>query len=380
MKQFALPFPSALPDFFLDESRVSAQLGDKKQFAFLSKIRTHKDKFISLIEECNQGRLVVYLAPKLIVPYIKQNNPRFATVSIEDFTKRDVYLHLNDMVGPEVVLIAENISRYALLDSDKFRFLHRLRKAIDRMYLIDVTPFTKEICKLYLPFSYLDREILQYPNGYSFEYNYLEEDNDGKIRKAHDYDFLAEKISPWSYIDYHKFLPEIKYVDSVLTKEEQGEYQAHKKRLFDKHNNPRKIVTVLCDKVNMMSSRYDSLTNLLSVTRGQTVAFTNIVKNNTLLKRHLKKAGLPTVDLRTYMTHQNQPVEADTVIFFESPINQNRVAALDVLADIQPETKVFYFRDDSKVDKFVFGEVSAEWQAIDGFTSELWRQQNETVS
>lgn len=275
----------------------------------------------------------------------------------------------------------ENVSRYTLISSDKFTCVHRLRKMTKKRYLIDIVPFTVEICKLYLPYSYLDREILQYSHGYAFEYNYLEEDERGRRRRAHDFDFLAEKLGPWCHIDYSSFLPHVEYVDSVVTGEEQERYKEKKLELFEKYDNPRKIVTRLADHANVMKSRYDSLAEFLPRLSGRTVLYTNLVRNNGLIKKYLRKQGVvDQIDYRTYMTHDNRPVEADNVLLFETPINQNRVAVLDVLANILPRANVYYFRNDSKVDRFVFGETDSEWQAIDGLTKEMWGWQCENVS
>lgn len=365
----------------ISRSALLYALQEKHVFAFYSKQRAQKDAFVKLLQEQHPDKTFIYLCPKVIASAIRSLFPSMVVVPIEQFTQRDSFLRLHDLVNHDTVLIMENISRYTLLSSDKFNCLHRLRMATTYRYLIDIVPFTQKICKLYLPYSYLDREILRYSNGYAFEYNYLEEDENGNTRQAHDYDFLAEKITNWCYTDYTNFLPGITYLNSVLSQEEEQRYQARKIELFELYDNPRKIVTELCDCANMMESRYEQLAGLLDSLSGQVVLYTNIVKNNPLIKAHLRRRGVKkSIEYKTYTTHTNQPIDADHVILFETPINQNRVSMLDVLSDISPDARVWYFRNNAKADTFVFDEVQAEWQAIDKFTRELWSVQHAKVS
>jgi len=270
---FGLAFVLANPIQSLDVALLDKRLGDKPVFAFYSKIRQRKDEFVRMLMEHHPNEIFVYLCPKIVVNHIKSRFPNFMVVPIEHFTQKETFLHINSLANPKTVIIMENVSRYTHLSSDKFNCLHRLRMATEKRYLIDIVPFTKAIHKLYLPYSYLDREILQYSHGWAFEYNYLEEDDKGNIRHAHDLDFLAEKLSPWCYLDYQEFLPLISYINSELTPGEVRKYQARKTDLFDTFDNPVKIVTELCDCANMMQSRYNSLVDLLGSLRGNTVLY-----------------------------------------------------------------------------------------------------------
>lgn len=296
--------------------------------------------------------------------------------AIEQFTHRETFLRLLSIAGPQTIVIMENVSRYALLSSDKFSCLQRLRMATTRRYLIDIAPFTQHVCKLYLPWSYLDREILRYSNGYAFQYNHGEMDAAGNIRFAHDFDLLAEKLAPHSAIEFDRFLPGITFQDSTVSAGEAARYAAYKEHLFAAYDNPRKIVTELCDCANMMGSRYESLAGVLEGETGHAVVYTNIVKNNPLIRQALRRMGVKRLpEIRTYMTHDCRPIEAEAVVLFETPINANRVAALDVLSDIAPGSRVYMMRNDTKADQLVFGETWAEWTAIDGLVRELWRVQ-----
>lgn len=355
---------------------IAERLADRPHFALYSKSRERKDAYIDTLRRRNPGFDVLFLCPKALLERARVRHPGAVVVAIEQFTQRETFLRLHALAGPRTLLVMENVARYTLLSSDKFNCLHRLRMATERRYLLDVVPFHRAVCKLYLPWSYLDREILQYSNGWAFEYNYLEEDSGGRVRRAHDPDFLAEKIGPWCWVDYPAFLPLIEPVEVVLTPGERERYAARKAELFTIYNNPRKIVTELADCSNMMPSRYTRLGDVLEQIEGRVVVFTNIVKNNAIARRHLRSRRIRArVEVRTYMTHRNEPIEADAVVLLETPINANAVAVIDVLADIPPAARVFHLRDDSKADVYVRGEVEPEWQAIDTLTRELWRQQ-----
>lgn len=370
------PIAASGPGAF-DPAALAGRIGERPVFAFYSKVREHKDAFIDLLKARHPGCLFIYLCPRVVVEHVKARHPGFKVVAIEHFTRRDVFLRLHDLAGPRTVIVMENVARYTHLSSDKFNYLHRLRMATEHRYLVDIVPFHRAIHKLYLPLSYLDREILQYSNGWAFEYNYLEEDEHGRVRRAHDLDFLAGKVSPWAYVDYPAFLPPIEYVDSALTPDEHAVYAARKAQLFEEYDNPLKIVTEICDCANMLASRYDSLVETLRDAGGHAVVYTNIVKNNALIRQHLRRRRARLdVEYRTYMTHQNRPVEADVVALFETPINQNQLAALDVLADVRPGARVLLFRNDARADGYIFGQVQPEWSAIDAFTRELWRVQS----
>lgn len=370
--QLALDFVAPPSRLTLDVSlNLAARVAGRSVFACYSKHRATKDRCIDLV---TAGQPALYIGPKKLLPHIAQRHSHLIATAAERLDDRDTFLRVYELASAATPLILENMSRYTVLSSTKFNALHRLRMVTHRRYLIDIVPFTKQISKLYLPWSYLDREVLQYSNGWAFEYNYFEEDDDGRLRRAHDPAFLAEKIGAWSYLDYAAFLPPIRYVDSVLTPDEHARYQARKTQLFASYDNPHKIVTELCDCANMMLSRVDALASALHGKRGTIVVYTNIVKNNVPLRAALRQRGI-TVTCHTYMTHATTPIDADVVVLYESPLNQNQVAILDVLADIRDGTEVMLCRNDAKADRYLFDIVDAEWHAIDTLTRALWRQQ-----
>lgn len=351
-------------------SQIAERALSRDVFAFWSKDQGRRDAFASWVAAPD----TIHLCPRWMVDHVRAAQPRSRVVALEDLPNQDTFLKLHALVGRDTRLILEGVSRYTNIDSPHFRRLHQLRKMTQYRYLIDTVPFTREIPKLYLPLSYLDREILQYPNGYAFQYNHAEEDATGRVRRAHDVDLLAEKVSPWSHVDDAAFLPPVEFVDVPMTPEEHVKYQVEKDRLFEKWDSPRKIVTDLCDAANLMPSRRDVFLSRLPLL-GRTVVFTCIGRNSDLLRRHAKKAGCDNARFTTYMVHDGRRIEADTVVFYETPLNANQVSAVDVLADIAPGTQVLYFRCDAKADQFLFGEVYPGWEAIDAFTRALAAQQ-----
>ncbi|MFW5760206.1 MAG: hypothetical protein ACOCXH_04410 [Cyclobacteriaceae bacterium] len=352
----------------------------KPLFALYSKNRNEKDAFVEHIRAIHKGKSILYVCPKVIHPYLQKRFPFATVVPMEHFDKSNIFLTLEQTTDHNTVLILENTSRYVKIDSHKFRYMHRLRKKTKFRYVIDIVPFTKDIVKLYLPYSYLDREILQYSNGYAFEFNYIEEDEDGNKHRAHDHDFLSKKILPWSHITYDNYLPEnIKVISSELTVDEHKAYERRKEELFAKYKHPGRIVTYICDFANMVHSRYDSLTQLLESLTGHTVVFTNIVKNNTFIKKHLKTKSVKyDIEFKTYYTHNNKPIDAENVILFETPIN-NTYFMHDVIADIRQGTNTFYFKNNAKADIYIYGIMSKELNSIHRFTKILKAKQDEML-
>lgn len=351
-------------------SQIAERALSRNVFAFWSKDRARRDEFA----RCLTTRDTVHLCPRVMLDHVRAVQPRSRVVALEDMPDKDTFLKLHALVGVDTQLIMEGTARYTKIDSPHFRCLHALRKLTRHRYLIDVVPFTREIPKLYLPLSYLDREILQYPNGYAFQYNHAEMDEAGRIRHSHDLDLLAEKVAPWSHLDDAAFLPRIEFVDVPMSAEEHARYLGEKERLFEKWDNPRKIVTDLCDAANLMPSRREVLMDLMP-SLGRTVVYTCIGRNSDLLRKHAKKAGHDNATFTTYMVHDGRRIEADTVVFYETPLNANQVSAVDVLADIAPGARLLYFRCDAKADRYLFGEVFPGWQAMDDFTRALAAQQ-----
>lgn len=355
---------------------------DTPHFALYSKNRQEKDAYAAWLMAHIPHDFCLYLCPKDARSHLARQFPSAYLVDIEKFTQKHIFLNILSMATEQTLVILENISRYTVLSSDKFNCLQRLRMKTRNRYLIDIVPFTKDITKLYLPYSYLDREILGYSNGWAFSYNYAEQDASGRIRRAHDLDFLAEKLHPYCHQSYQQFLPcNWRIMESHLTDEEQSAYAARKEQLFEEYTNPAKIVTEICDFANMVDSRKEQLATLLA-SLDEAVIYTNITKNTPPIKRYLKARGLledRRIEFRTYCTHDAQPVPYKNVILFETPINLNRVAALDVFADVPEDAAVYHFRNDAKADQYIYAQVTPEWDTINALTREIARVQQEAT-
>ncbi len=65
--------------------------------------------------------------------------------------------------------------------------------------ILNGTPISRNEADLYMQYCVLDWRILGYQSYYCFAANHLEYDEYGKVRKVLDTDYLAEKISPYSY-------------------------------------------------------------------------------------------------------------------------------------------------------------------------------------
>jgi hypothetical protein len=348
------------------------------QFAFYSKVRAEKDAFIRQIIKSQPHDLVVYVCPRVIADYITQTFPQFYILTHEDFMKKENFLSTVALCNHQTIVIVENVSRYTTLKSNRFNFMHRIRMCTKLRYLIDIVPFTANITKLYMPYSYLDREILQYANGYAFQYNYLEEDADGHLIRAHDIPFLANKIMKISKIGYNQYLPtQFQVVESKATPAEVIGYAARKEEMFKKHKNPKPIITQLCDFANKMHSRYDTLIALIEPTKKVVVYFAYL-PNCAACRQYLKEKQVPlkNVKLTTYYTHNNCPIDADIVVLFEIPMN-NRFFLHDVIADIQDQTVCYWVRNDAKADIYISNMMLKEVHAIDDLTRAMWKVQGE---
>lgn len=65
--------------------------------------------------------------------------------------------------------------------------------------ILNGTPISRNEADLYAQFRILDWRILGYRSYWSFSANHLEYDEYGKLRKVLNTDYLAEKISPYTY-------------------------------------------------------------------------------------------------------------------------------------------------------------------------------------
>lgn len=350
-----------------------------RPLAVISKERRIKDDAIRRAYDAADGD-AAYIGPRVHIGHVGEMIKGMRVVAHEDFTKRDVYLQLVGSIGQRTTLILENVARYTKLTAQRFTFLHRLRKMVARVVWVDVAPFAEDITKLYLPYSYLDRQILQYAHGYAFEYNYLEEQADGSLVQSHDLRYLAKKVQPYTRITYGRFMPALtEIVDAPMTDKEHAAYQIRKRELFDKYVNPHRIVTYLCDWINTRQSRHEKLAEVLA-RHDRTAVYTNIAQNNTIIRKALRELGVSEErgDLRTYRTHDCKPIDADAVALFEAPI-VNRYLSHDVLADVPASVPCYVFRGDSKADKYIYGELAKELNTINRFTTELKRIQDACV-
>lgn len=351
---------------------------NKKSFCVISKTKAVKESFVRWIAKNDS---VIYIGPKTYLNSIKKSIPSACMIAHEDFTKKDVYLGLVSKIQRDDVLILENVARYTKITAQRFTYLHRLRKMVSRVFLVDIVPFAEDITKLYLPFSYMDRQILRYAHGYAFEHNYMELQEDGTLVRSHSLQNLAKKIHPHTLITYDRFFPKkVSIIDALMTTSEHDEYKIVKGDLFEKYSNPHRIVTYLCDWVNMRESRYDKLAELVSGEK-KVVVYTNIKQNSIALLSAMRKRDIDrtSLDVRTYRSHIPKPIDSDLVVLFEMPI-VNRYLAHDVLIDIQPKTTCYVFRSDAKSDKYIYGEVSKELNLINRFTITLRKIQDESLS
>lgn len=316
-----------------------------------------RPRLVSTLDIAYPGADVLVVCPRLRARAWPKH---WRVLALEDLADKQQFLDVHASIGPESVLVLDGASRVTNLQSDRFTALHRLRRVTRRRHAFDVVPFQVAIDRLYLPWSYLDRDMLGYSNGWAFQANYLEEDKDGRTRHAHDLDFLAEKLA--RRVDLlDGAMPQPTVLTYGSTGTEREAYQARKVAQFEKYKNPRRIVTNLADQVNLERSRLELAADLVSAFTGRVVCYTNLRANEAKLARHLRARLGREVECRSYMSHDGVEVPADMAVIVELPINQNRTWFFDVLADLPTHCRLVVLRGDSRVEAFVAGEVDPEW-------------------
>lgn len=109
--------------------------------------------------------------------------------------------------------------------------------------ILNGTPITRNEADLYSQMYILDWRILGYKSFWSFAANHLEYDDNGRIRKCLNVDYLVEKIAPYAYqvkksecLDLPKKTYDIKYFDITSEQWEHYDDMANK-LLFDLDDN-----------------------------------------------------------------------------------------------------------------------------------------------
>lgn len=336
--------------------------------ALFSKDEAEKQAFVEAFVDRAAGGTVVCVYPKNR-SQCHVRVPGAYHVAYEDLTKREPWLRINNLIGPDSALILENPSRYPKISSEKFRYLYRLAFKVAHRAIVDIVPFTLDIQYLYTPMCYLGRDILGYAHYYAFRENYHEIGADGRVHSAHDFDVLAAKLAPVSRIGYDGFLcRNRRLVECPATAAEHAEYALRREKLFAGEKSPQRIVTRLADTVHAFDSRLQALLALLSELHGETVIYTNLATYAARVRQATDAAGFRNVVAVSYQAGCDRPHE--NAIYFESPIVKSYYL-LDAESRLAPDARVFHFRGDTKVDGYLYGEIDRELRQLDGFTKEL---------
>lgn len=301
---------------------------------------------------------IVYLAPKKFMGDIASRIPEATLHPYEDIVKsNDIFNTADD----RTLLVFDRPSRYKSITSNVFIRLSRAAAKYVHRCVVDIVPFTAGVEYLYCPLAFVDRGILGYQHWYSFRENNMEMTDAGEQVRAHDYVLLAQKLKPHAAIDYDDFLSnQIQVIDCLLTPSEKAEYQALRDRLFAENRTASPIITTLADWTNIRESRYAKLRELLADLRGETVIYTNLAGHNRRLKKRFKG-----VAVKSFYDVNGEEDKYDYVLLFEVPIVKSYLF-LDVIANIRPDCKVFIFRSDATVDKYLYKKMNDEYT---GFNS-----------
>lgn len=339
--------------------------------AFFTKNREEKSNAINEFVDLTSCSNVIYIYPKNRKNEITTIDGNCYNVSYEDLTKTNNWLHINNLVSKECCLVFENPSRYPKITSQKVKHLRRLSMQVDHCMIVDIVPFTMNIKYLYTPYSYLGRDILGYAHYYAFRENYLEKDEDGNIKAAHDHCVLAPKMATVSTITHQKFLcPNRNTINISESDEELLSYAKLRDDLFGKEKSPRRIITKLADHVHAYQTRRDKIVELVKSLKGKTIVYTNLNSYSNKIRVILKKNKLDDVIVTSYQLGSYDIF--DNCIYAESPIT-NSYFLLDAESRLPSTCNVYHLLGKTKVDNYLFDLISKEINSIDGLSMELYK-------
>jgi hypothetical protein len=335
---------------------------------FISKSKKRREDFIKKILEKNNG---IYIYPKNL-DRKNFNLDGIYKTTYESINDKDVWLHINSLVGDGVKIMLENPTRYPKITSPKFQNLQRLsmRCGEENAYITDIVPFTISKEYIYTTFCYIGRQILGYPHWYAFRENYEEYWN-GKIKHCHDSDLLAYKTKDYVEIDYEFFSTKRIIKKFNTTDDEKKKYAKLKKRLFESDLSYRRIITKLADLAHADQSRLEFLLELMLNLKKNTIVYTNLSNYANNINKLIKKNKIRNTKAISYQLGNVDLSGIQNVIYMESPIT-NSYYFLDTMT-LTEGKNVFHILGDSNVDKYLFNLINNELNQIDSYTKELWK-------
>ena len=146
--------------------------------------------------------------------------------SVKETLRRDIIKHTGDEQSDLITIcgietlstsikwnsylleIANNKSCYLIVDESSKTKNHRAKRTENIIRLaglckyktiLNGTPITRNEADLYSQMYILDWRILKYKSFWSFAANHLEYDENGKLRRCLNTDYLVEKIAPYAY-------------------------------------------------------------------------------------------------------------------------------------------------------------------------------------
>lgn len=237
--------------------------------------------------------------------------------------------------------------------------------------IVDIVPFTGSIESLYAPLALLDRQILGYQHGYSFSENNLEQDQTGDAHRAHDPNWLAQKLVSFATIDYEYFTHnQTTIVECPLTKKEKVAYELLKETTIDQKDYFNPVVTVLADWTNILPLRYEKLAlELENYAHQKLQVYTNLGKHNIRLQKRF-----PDLRPKTFTHTNGDEDQYDLVILFELPIVK-RYLFWDVLANIREDCKLMIFYSGNSAEQLLYEQMTTDLEHINALTTALYRKE-----
>lgn len=355
----------------LDKSDLKEEI--KMKTAYFTKNINNKFEYIKKAIANFEHSSVVYFCPKKYSELAKEKlqGEKVYIFHYEDINKSNEPYNVTDK---NTLLILDGSARYKNITSYVFKRIERLALVPKNKLMVDTVPFTTDIMYSYIPFSHLKRQILGHQHWYAFRENNMEYNSKGELVEGHNFELLAEKMSPVTDIDYPHFMEcDTTTITCEITNKEKQEYDLYRDNLFEEYESIQPVLTRLADFVNTRKSRYENLYNLVKGLSGETIVYTNIKSHNSAIKKLLKE--FKNVEVRTFYDNNEKEQFADNIILAEVPIVKNYLF-LDVIANAKKEAKFYFITGTTTIDELLYKRMVDEFTQIDEFTSILSKKVN----
>lgn len=120
---------------------------------------------------------------------------------IESLSSSDrLYLSLLKYVNPKTMVIVDESNLTKNFFAKRTKRITELGKPARYRMILNGTPVSKNEADLYAQWFFLDPRIFGYRTFWSFAANHLEKDDNGRVRRVLNVDYLADRMKPYSVV------------------------------------------------------------------------------------------------------------------------------------------------------------------------------------